>query len=54
MKPIQFSQLKTDHAWFGGVYCITNKITGKKYFGSSYSVRERLLKHRSALASHSE
>ena len=35
-----------------GIYCLINKINGKRYVGSSKHLKERLLKHLSQLESH--
>jgi group I intron endonuclease len=32
-----------------GVYCITNKVNGRKYYGSSVNIHKRWREHRSAL-----
>jgi hypothetical protein len=49
MKPIDFNLLTKYHNYICGVYLIQNKITGKRYFGSSWCVRTRILSHKTAL-----
>lgn len=35
-----------------GIYCLINKINGKRYIGSSKHLKERLLEHLTQLESH--
>lgn len=35
-----------------GIYCLINKINGKRYIGSSKHIKERLLEHLTQLESH--